>query len=652
MNQTVEHVKQENYVSEENINGVWSDNKLEFGIQTDELTNTDDNKHEIYVQTKVESDDNEITKELKEPQKKVYRCAVCGCQKQYRSDFDRHMKVHMAPGERQLFACPHCDKKYKKKDSLKYHLRDNHIDSRTKELKEPQKKVYKCAVCGCQKQYRSSFDQHMKVHMAPEERQLFACVHCGNKYSTKSNLKHHLDNKHIDSRTKELKESQKIYKCAVCGCQKQYRSSFDRHMKVHMAPGERQLFACPHCDKKYKKKDSLKYHLRDNHIDSGLKGAQQTVYHTCSECDYQTPYRSNLRQHEKVHLAPEEQQMFACAHCDVKYRRKHSLQYHLDNNHTDLRSKEVQKKVSTCSICGYRTRHLPNLRRHEAVHLAPEARQLFPCVHCDKTYRNKFTLQLHLNRDHIESSGSKEVQKKVSTCSICGYQTLRSTNLRRHEAVHLALEARQLFPCVHCDKIYKHKISLQLHLNRDHMESSRSKEVPRKVSTCSICGYQTVYLPNFRRHKAVHLAPEARQLFPCVHCDKIYKKKSTLQLHLNRDHIESRNADDIPIEVISEDSLKIEIDDHTPLSDDFKYADSVVLTDEVKSECSVKTEIDDHALLLDDFNEVKPEFVKIETDNDPPILNEDMHDDFKSTEDLSITKKLKLDFIKMEPDDR
>ncbi|XP_030762145.1 GDNF-inducible zinc finger protein 1-like [Sitophilus oryzae] len=216
---------------------------------------------------------------------------------------------------------------------LKHHLQNDHVDSRSKEVRskkfDGRKKVYICTLCDFQTIFRKSLDKHQQIHLPPGERQQFPCAHCDKKYTSKTNVQHHLQNNHIDSRAKELNKLQKkVYRCSTCSYQARDMSGLRQHNLVHLAPEERQMFACAHCEKKYTLKRNLRRHLTDDHTDTRMKESQKNV-HRCSTCSYQTRDISTLRQHEKLHLAPEERQMFVCTQCDKKFSRKYDLKRHL-----------------------------------------------------------------------------------------------------------------------------------------------------------------------------------------------------------------------------------------------------------------------------------------------------------------------------------
>ncbi|XP_030755791.1 gastrula zinc finger protein XlCGF57.1-like isoform X4 [Sitophilus oryzae] len=391
----------------------------------------------------------------------------------------------------------------------------------------------------------------------------------------------------------ELKESQiKVYRCSICVYQTPVKYYLFNHKKIHLAPEERQMFACEHCGNKYTSKRSLISHLDINHSDSSIRAKalkkSQKKIHRCSKCGFQTPYQASLHRHQKIHLAREKRQLFACAHCDNKYTTKLWLRCHLENNHIDLRAKtfkESQKKIYRCSKCGFQTPYHPNLHRHKKIHLAREDRQL------------------------------EELQKKVYKCSTCSYQTTSKSNFNSHKKTHLAPEERQMFACLHCDKTYTRKGRLQCHLRNNHIDLS----------------YQTTSKSNFNSHKKTHLVPEERQMFVCLHCDKTYTRKGRLQCHLRNNHIDLRNSDCTSVtDEVMLDTLKIEIEDSAPLTDEFRNTECLFATNEIKSE----------------------DFLKLEPDDVAPIQHKDLQDDFKNAENLSVAKKVKLeDFIKMEPND-
>ncbi|XP_030752913.1 putative zinc finger protein 840 [Sitophilus oryzae] len=601
---SVGDVKQENIVSEENINGVSSDNKLEL---------TKKSRKKVHIcsmcnyQTICKSNlhrhkalhlPQEERQAANESQKNVYRCALCDYQTQYKSSLRRHEKVHLTPEERQIFACAQCDKKYMCNQRLQDHIKFNHIDSR---MKESQRKV-RCSICHYRARDMSNLRQHEAVHLAPEERELFGCAHCEKQYMTKRRLKVHLKTKHSGSRKK--KSQKKVHICSRCNYQTIHKSNLDRHKAVHLSQEERQA----------------------------ANESQKNVYR-CALCDYKTQYKSSIRRHEKVHLAPEERQIFACAQCDKKYMSNRRLQDHIKLNHIDSRMKESQKKVR-CSICDYRARDMSNLKQHEAVHLAPEERELFGCAHCEKQYMTKRHLRDHLKTNHSDSRAKEftKFQKKVYRCVTCGYQTPRRSNLHKHQQIHLAPDLRRMFACVWCDNKYASNHTLQNHIERNHIDS-RAKELKKslkKVHRCVTCGYQTPRRSNLHKHQQIHLAPDLRRRFACVWCDNKYTSNQTLQIHIKRYHIDSRNADcTSPTDEVILDSLKIEMDELTILNDT-KSSECISATNEIKSGDFIKTEFDDVT----------------------PIVNRDMHNDFKNTEDLSVNKEVKLeDFIKMEPDD-
>ncbi|XP_030752927.1 PR domain zinc finger protein 5-like isoform X2 [Sitophilus oryzae] len=334
---------------------------------------------------------------------------------------------------------------------------------------------------------------------------------------------------------------------------------------------------------------------------------------------------------KKIHLAHEERQTFSCVHCDKKYTRKQNLKHHIAISHIDSRLENSKKRVFRCGICGFQTLHRGSLRQHKPVHLAPEKRPLFACKHCDKKYTTKQNLNLHVEDNHIDSRTKKlnESQRKVYACAICSYKTLDKSHLNRHKSIHLALEERQMFICAQCDRKYKLKRSLQNHIKFHHIDS-RSKEMQKKANICAICDYQTHYKNHLCIHQEIHLAPEERQMFACAPCNKKYTSKGGLQYHLDKYHMDSRNADcTSSTDEVVLDSLKIEMDELNSLLNDTKSPECVSAT-----------------------NEIKSDFIKTEPDDVTPIMNKDMHDDFKNIESVYIPNKVKLeDFIKMEPDD-
>ncbi|XP_030760246.1 gastrula zinc finger protein XlCGF26.1-like isoform X5 [Sitophilus oryzae] len=570
----------------------------------------------------------DIVSRSKAARKNLHKCSICGYQTRKISCFERHRETHLAPGERQMFACVHCEKKCSEKRRLTDHIIDNHIYHIDSRLKVGQKIIYRCSTCSYQTKNMSNLKRHKDIHLAPEERQIFACAQCDNKYTSNKNLLRHVKDSHIYYRSQAAKEI--VFKCAICDFQTIRELNLHNHKKIHLSREERQLFPCTLCEKKYSTKGYLQSHFINKHSDSRPKEAEQMVFR-CAICGFRTLRSTSLRSHKKIHMAPEERQLFACTHCDKTYKSGHFLRRHFEENHVDGRSQVVEKKVYKCAICFFETLHKASLRDHKNTHLAPEERQLFACAHCDKKYTSKQNLRHHIEENHIHSR-SKAARKNIHKCSTCGYQTPYSTHLQRHQKIHLAPDERQLFACAHCDKKYTEKQRLKVHFDVDHM-GSRSEEAEEKVFHCTTCGFQTQYKSNFLSHKKIHLPLKDRQLFACTHCNKRYTTKRGLQRHLedNHTHIDSRNADctSSTDEVIL-DALKIEIDDIALPLDDSKNSECLAVTNDIKSEDFIKTEPEDVA----------------------PIMKTDVHDDFKSSENESATRNVKLeDFIKMEPDD-
>ncbi|XP_030751132.1 RE1-silencing transcription factor B-like isoform X2 [Sitophilus oryzae] len=188
---------------------------------------------------------------------------------------------------------------------------------------------------------------------------------------------------------------------------------------------------------------------------------------------------------------------------------------------------------------------------------------------------------------------SEDAQKTILRCSICGYQTIRSTRFEKHQKIHLAPVDREMFTCAHCDKPYISKQGLKHHIEDNHIDS-RKKKSQGKVYKCAICDYETLCRSNLERHNNVHLAPEERQMFACELCDKKCRSKKGLQYHLKNAHVDFRNADCIPTDEVILDSLKIEMDELTSLLDDTKNTEYVA-----KIEDFIKMEPDDDVLFLD-----------------------------------------------------
>ena len=304
-----------------------------------------------------------------------HKCEECNREFAY----SHHVKTHMEKEHRKIVhECSGCTFKSTDKNSLRRHFKVIH------------EKINMNKFCNiCKKELApSNFAQHMKaVHEGVKHH----CNICWSSLTSKQQLKVHMRNKHPETLEEHEKKQQvkHQFSCEICEFKTFHKSSIKHHMKsvhhkedknkwckvceqnisynyfkAHMkAVHEGVRFFCDVCDKSYKDKKNLKYHLKMNHPetmeDQEVKKETMTQY-SCEICEFKSPHYSGVHHHMKgIH--------------------------------------DKEKKLKYCSICEKDVSVLYYAKHIKSAH---QLGSRFSCDQCNQSYTEKGSLQKHVKLKH------------------------------------------------------------------------------------------------------------------------------------------------------------------------------------------------------------------------------------------------------------
>ena len=156
-------------------------------------------------------------------------------------------------------------------------------------IEEPKKtkgnvEAWICPICFAKVKHPQNIARHqslncsavkvLKVNPKPLPKPTeYKCNFCGAKYSIKTSLTAHMKRVHLEEYCLENKLS--LFLCPVCD----FKTNAERFLKGHMARYHMEAgsLACEYCDKKYQHKDSLRVHIKKNHLIS----KESFVCHVC-----------------------------------------------------------------------------------------------------------------------------------------------------------------------------------------------------------------------------------------------------------------------------------------------------------------------------------------------------------------------------------
>ncbi|XP_055680596.1 zinc finger protein weckle-like [Lutzomyia longipalpis] len=312
----------------------------------------------------------------------------CGRKIKNRTTLVTHMNEHINP---KAHKCPHCDKGYTSKSSLKYHISTH---NKPKPVEEDKK----------------GSDEDAETDKEEEDAKLrefyeLKCFICEESFEKFPQLFNHCQKVH---------QAKAFIEC----CEKNYysRACLLNHMNYHIYPDG---FKCPECTRSFHKRKSLRSHMLNQHTPK-----DQRKY-KCPDCDktFMTSTAFNL--HSRKHY-DWQKRGFACKFCQVRrtFESPILLQKHIRHYHSE---ESIEKFV--CDTCGREFRTRTSFKKHMAFHLTTES-----CPICKKKFNSKNWLDRHYKK-HFED-------KPTYLCDICGKVSASYDSQRAHLKVHLRRERK------------------------------------------------------------------------------------------------------------------------------------------------------------------------------------------------------------------
>ena len=263
-------------------------------------------------------------------------------------------------------------------------------------------------------------------------------------------------------------------KCANCNKVFKTKQLLYFHIrKQHENPG-----TCNICEKYFSSKVKLDCHIQKAHMYGPEK---QPRKYLCETCGKVFKDRSNMNKHAKIHGVKEIQQKkpchkpkpFPCNQCQKSYSRQWTLKRHMVTKH-----KKPQK---------HRGHHRSSLYMHKS-----SAKKL-PCPVCRKTFMRLHNWKNHIHTVHkpakkkpsSSSCSSRKLPKTYFHCSLCPKKFSSKQGMWDHKyRVHRS----ERYRCTACDKTFKRKFNLARHTKihsgpgrhrKAHEELSRQQQLDR-----------------------------------------------------------------------------------------------------------------------------------------------------------------------------
>ena len=203
-----------------------------------------------------------------------------------------------------------------------------------------------------------------------------------------------------------------------------------------------------------------------------------------------------------------------CKQCRLPFSSAGELQLHVSENH-----RESLGNRGKCNLCGKYFPKLADLDRHTLLEHARENTPVTPAI----PPRRSETVGKKSVFDKMEFVDDPGTDRKYR-CKICG----SSFKLRHHCSDHIKAIHQQLsYPCEVCNKRYKSKRALKMHL-LDHQDQGVVTNV-EAYHRCQICKKAFLRRHQFENHVRVR---HGTMMFPCHLCDKRFTHEELLHSHM------------------------------------------------------------------------------------------------------------------------
>lgn len=212
--------------------------------------------------------------------------------------------------------------------------------------------------------------------------------------------------------------------------------------------------------------------------------------YVCDLCGEQFAHKYLIEGHLRTHRGL---QPFACFACEQQFDEYGKLQRHRDRQHGHGGGGDGEVKA-------------------ERTDAAEQKRFVCEYADCGKNYKNRRSINEHINRVHL---GIKKCVESI--CEMCGKSFQTRPNLMQHMKTHMDIE-QYPYQCDICQKRFNVQYSFKIHM----MRHNNIRNFP-----CPMCPSRMCTKPELDNHVANH---NREVPWPCAECPSVFNRKGTTRL--------------------------------------------------------------------------------------------------------------------------